>query len=341
MVTECTATMDGGRFMLDCGADDGVVRVLPDVPRGCLKVGSRYQTTLSGWCEVVSVYYVEGAYGLQATVRFDDTGYERTNVRQSSLSTGFLRDPTADVGLVSQREYPVGSRFESRRYGWYEITMNAGCSDITIMWDNTKQTQQVKSSQIKAKSVKDKSVAPTIVVGTLEPKGYYVYQAMHNGEVVYIGKGKGNRYLHCTNGKSNAYGLNKLHFAGEEVVVSIIKDGMSEGDALYLEGELLVKNIPVYNTLIPFSTAGGVDESKTRKRLRPTVQDVDDERKRVLDEIVGLCDKSTKGGVLLAQIESFKEYHSCTDVEACKVFDISRSTLVRLRRQSKKPSSNA
>jgi hypothetical protein len=81
------------------------------------------------------------------------------------------------------------------------------------------------------------------------PEGFYVYQVVYCGEVIYIGKGIGPRYLHVKSGKSHVVELNRLFFAGEDVSVQIIKDNLNEGQALAYESELIRLHIPKCNTI--------------------------------------------------------------------------------------------
>ena len=41
---------------------------------------------------------------------------------------------------------------------------------------------------------------------------YYVYKVTVEDEIIYVGKGKGDRYKHATSGKSHNFKLNKFYF---------------------------------------------------------------------------------------------------------------------------------
>lgn len=60
-----------------------------------------------------------------------------------------------------------------------------------------------------------------------------------------------------------------------------------------------------------------------------------EELRRVLNEVCALYDPKAEGKDLLLQIEEYKETHKCSDDEACKPFGISRSKLVRMRKDFK------
>lgn len=70
-------------------------------------------------------------------------------------------------------------------------------------------------------------------------QNYYVYLVFVDSELKYIGKGKGDRYLHGISGTSHVFGLNEAYFQGKLMEVGIVKDKMSEKDALWLESSLI------------------------------------------------------------------------------------------------------
>lgn len=77
---------------------------------------------------------------------------------------------------------------------------------------------------------------------------YYVYFVYHKNEIVYIGKGNGNRYKHVTSGKSHVSGLNNLHFAGEDLKVEFYLEDADENVALNVETDCIKKFKPKFNT---------------------------------------------------------------------------------------------
>lgn len=66
---------------------------------------------------------------------------------------------------------------------------------------------------------------------------YYVYACRVLGQLVYIGKGKGNRLDHCTSGISHVYELNRDFFKYGKEAFDVFKVVvyMTEGDALEME----------------------------------------------------------------------------------------------------------
>jgi hypothetical protein len=83
----------------------------------------------------------------------------------------------------------------------------------------------------------------------LTPNGNYVYAAVNEGEVVYIGKGKGKRWQHCTSGISSNYHLNRLHFDGANVEVRIVHDNLSSDCCEALEAYLIAYHRPAGNSV--------------------------------------------------------------------------------------------
>ena len=82
-------------------------------------------------------------------------------------------------------------------------------------------------------------------------KKYYVYCATGiDGEVLYIGKGSGNRYKHCSGGASNNANLNRYYFSnGEEgsIVASIVKYFDTNKKAVEYETALIAERLPLFN----------------------------------------------------------------------------------------------
>ena len=83
-------------------------------------------------------------------------------------------------------------------------------------------------------------------------KKYYVYCAYGvNGEILYIGKGSGNRYQHCNNGASANKDLNRYYFSNGEdgsITVKILHHFDDDKSALHYEKDLIIKHKPLYNT---------------------------------------------------------------------------------------------
>ena len=53
-----------------------------------------------------------------------------------------------------------------------------------------------------------------------QDRDYYVYTGYSDGELVYIGRGSGNRKLHLNSGVSHVHKANKLHFLGKQIEIS-------------------------------------------------------------------------------------------------------------------------
>lgn len=86
----------------------------------------------------------------------------------------------------------------------------------------------------------------------MSEKIYYVYAVFVDNALKYIGKGKGDRYLHTTSGCSHVYGLNESYFKGKLIEVGIIKENLEEREALELETGLIwgfggAEDIALYN----------------------------------------------------------------------------------------------
>lgn len=76
---------------------------------------------------------------------------------------------------------------------------------------------------------------------------FIVYKAVVLGETVYIGSGALGREKHCASGCSHVYELNKYHFEGVHIEVSVIKKGLTKEESLQIEKELIQKIRPRFN----------------------------------------------------------------------------------------------
>ena len=87
---------------------------------------------------------------------------------------------------------------------------------------------------------------------------YYVYGAYGiHGELLYIGKGSGNRYQHCNSGISSNKALNRYYFAnGEGMCIKVRKlhTNLTNGEASHLE-TLEIKSLqPLFNIVGVFDS---------------------------------------------------------------------------------------
>lgn len=93
---------------------------------------------------------------------------------------------------------------------------------------------------------------------TDSPKSnYFEVYVVHgdNGECLYVGEGKKNRHLHTMSGRSHVYELNKLHFDGCAMTVTVVHTCDSKSEATRLESELIGSLKPLFNKRIPSERA--------------------------------------------------------------------------------------
>ena len=81
---------------------------------------------------------------------------------------------------------------------------------------------------------------------------YYVYHVLFDDEIIYVGKGQGNRYKHPTSGKSHNYNLNILWFrhillSETKPITKIMYTFNLECDALSKEQQDISKYLPRCN----------------------------------------------------------------------------------------------
>ena len=101
---------------------------------------------------------------------------------------------------------------------------------------------------------------------------YYVYQVKLGEEVVYIGKGNGDRIKHATSGSSHNFSLNEAWFSYKfngtvEPISSIIDNFKSDLDSLKEEERLILLLQPRFNIKGKTLSKQKKVQSKTMSRL--------------------------------------------------------------------------
>ena len=70
---------------------------------------------------------------------------------------------------------------------------------------------------------------------------------MATGEVVYIGKGQGDRLRHAFTGRSHSAELNRLHFQGVPLMAEALEVNLDNRQATIHEARLIEKHNPRFN----------------------------------------------------------------------------------------------
>lgn len=78
-------------------------------------------------------------------------------------------------------------------------------------------------------------------------RNQYVYVVRAGHEIVYVGSGKGDRYLHVTSGRSHNDSLNFLNRQGIQVDVEIVMDCLTVAGARSYEQDLIDLYSPPFN----------------------------------------------------------------------------------------------
>jgi hypothetical protein len=180
-----------------------------------------------------------------ANVTVVDTYGNRRRVGVANLKRGNVS--WAEFGFSYHKtlrtRLPIGSVLKSKFDGEFSILRIYDANRITIQWVNTGHIQEnCKSKYLYSGSIRDTSL-PKV----RKCDKYYVYFVYVVEELVYIGKGKGNRFLHPTSGKSSCAELNRHFFLGDRIETVIQKEGLTDKEASALERESIKNLKPKYN----------------------------------------------------------------------------------------------
>jgi len=117
-------------------------------------------------------------------------------------------------------------------------------------------------------------------------QNYYVYECHVDGVLRYIGMGKGNRYKHCTSGKSSCSELNRDFHEGKSMEIVKVKEKMTKMDALMYEADLIIKTEGLYNIKRDISF-GQIPDFKRSSKYKVVGSVYDKKTKPLLLKLLG------------------------------------------------------
>lgn len=144
--------------------------------------------------------------------------------------------------------YCVGSVWSSEKYGDFTILEFHNRHNIVVRWHNNCKVQgRISTQNIRLRNAVNRTLNPP----TPKTKGHYIYFTSVNGEIVYIGCGTGDRYLHTISGCSGNRELNRLYFANAPMITEVYAQGLSKKDAHAMERRLIATYKPKCNERVP------------------------------------------------------------------------------------------
>lgn len=86
---------------------------------------------------------------------------------------------------------------------------------------------------------------------------FYVYRVIHNDELVYVGRGKDDRYVHVLSGASHNKQLNELYYKCRYESTSlpqvILEYCETKHESIVLEHELIYNRKPKFNIQLKYT----------------------------------------------------------------------------------------
>lgn len=109
-------------------------------------------------------------------------------------------------------------------------------SKLTVIGNNQRTVIGLDGFKFDVDGIKTKTTMCEIV------SPYYVYMCKVDSIPVYIGKGKGARYDHCTSGASHCRELNEAVIQGRNISVEILFENIAEDEA-YLRETTIIQGL--------------------------------------------------------------------------------------------------
>ena len=184
-------------------------------------------------------------------IMFEDTLEIRENVLSHVAFSGKVSDPSVgNISIAAFNSYfYVGREFEND-YGVYTIKQVVDSTSILIVWYDGAE-QWTKADNIRRNNVaKDGPKLWNYL--NVDVENHYVYYVKYFDKLVYVGSGKGSRYLHPNSGRSHNKDLNRIYFCGDlsGLCVSVPYQGLSKEQSESIERVIIWNIKPEFNSTI-------------------------------------------------------------------------------------------
>jgi hypothetical protein len=184
-------------------------------------IGKVFKSNFYGDFEVIE------KVGGKFTVRFLETGAIKDKVSVDNVLVGAVKDPSLPAYSKYSTMFKAGTILRGNKNGNIIVVDFISHNKIVCKWENSGNIKiYCGTALVNYNRMKDSAQSYD-----KRYDGNYIYYVYHEGDVVYVGRGKGRRYLHANSGRSSCRELNKLHFQGVVFNVEVVESGLSYNES--------------------------------------------------------------------------------------------------------------
>lgn len=213
----------------------------------CDNIGARKPRVVIG--DILSSNYygkfeVVSQEGKFYSIKFVNSGYVKQCCTAKNLLNGTVCDNSVEQYSTTREKYKAGTIIENKSGDKLVVLEYISSSEVKCKWLHSGVVCSYTTTALNK---------PANLVHRdrikYEHSGHYIYYVYYQGVVVYVGRGKGKRYMHPNSGKSSCRELNKLHFLGTVFEVEIVEDSLSYEQSKISEKIHIKKFTGLFNSI--------------------------------------------------------------------------------------------